>query len=311
MHYLDYNEKINHGSPDFPIAFYHVSERHPRYHMPFHWHKEMEIIRIRSGFLKLFLDSQEILAQEGDMILIDDGVIHGGEPEHCVYECVVFDPSLLSHTDACKRYLRLMTRHQIQLCHYFPAAEPPITCQAASRQTDHSSALQVQAASRTASSAALMNAADRLCTALRYPHAGSELLTLGALYEFFGFLFEGEFYTQTVETDRRFFHKTDALKPVLEYISAHYAEPVTLEDLSKEAGMSPKYFCRCFRTFLHRTPMDYLNYYRIEQACYLLTREELSITETAYRCGFNDTSYFIKTFRKYTGTTPRKYTDRR
>ncbi len=290
MHYLDYNEKINHGSPDFPIAFYHVSERHPRYHMPFHWHKEMEILRVRSGFLKLFLDSREILAQEGDMILIDDGVIHGGEPEHCVYECVVFDPNLLSHTDACKRYLRLMVRHQIQLCHFFPAP----------RQEE-------PAVSRAASPAPLMAAADKLCTALRYPHAGSELLTLGALYEFFGLLFEGEFYTQTAESDRRFFHKTDALKPVLEYISVNYARPVTLEELSREAGMSPKYFCRCFRAFLHRTPMDYLNYYRIERACYLLTREELSITEAAYRCGFNDTSYFIKTFRKYTGTTPRKY----
>ena len=31
MHYLDYNEKINHGTPDFPIAFYHVAVHHPRY----------------------------------------------------------------------------------------------------------------------------------------------------------------------------------------------------------------------------------------------------------------------------------------
>ena len=48
MHYLDYNEKIEHGTPDFPIAFYHVDEHHSRYNMPFHWHKEMELIQVQS-----------------------------------------------------------------------------------------------------------------------------------------------------------------------------------------------------------------------------------------------------------------------
>ena len=43
----------------------------------------------------------------------------------------------------------------------------------------------------------------------------------------------------------------------------------TLADLSRIAGMTPKYFCRYFRAAIHRTPMDYLNYYRIERACYI------------------------------------------
>ena len=99
MHYLDYNEKIEHGTPDFPIAFYHVDEHHSRYNMPFHWHKEMELIQVQSGFLRLYLDDREILAQTGDVILIEEGVIHGGIPEHCVYECAVFDlKATLMHT---------------------------------------------------------------------------------------------------------------------------------------------------------------------------------------------------------------------
>ena len=46
MHYLDYNEKKQHGTPDFPIEYFHVDVHHPRYNMPFHCHKELEIIRI-------------------------------------------------------------------------------------------------------------------------------------------------------------------------------------------------------------------------------------------------------------------------
>lgn len=84
MHYLDYNEKIDHGTPDFPIAFYHVDEHHSRYNMPFHWHKEMELIQILSGSLRLYLDDEEINAGAGDVILIGEGIIHGGVPALCI-----------------------------------------------------------------------------------------------------------------------------------------------------------------------------------------------------------------------------------
>ena len=53
--------------------------------------------------------------------------------------------------------------------------------------------------------------------------------------------------------------------------------------------------------------MDYLNRQRIEQACFQLAATDDSITEVAYKCGFNDLSYFIRTFRKYKGVTPGRY----
>ena len=57
----------------------------------------------------------------------------------------------------------------------------------------------------------------------------------------------------------------------------------------------------------HQTPMDYLNRQRIERACYEISTTDDSITDIAYRNGFNDLSYFIRTFKKYKGTTPGKY----
>ena len=281
MHYLDYNEKITHGTPAFPIAYYHVNERHPRYNMPFHWHREMELIRILEGRLDIYLDAEHLDAGPGDLILIEEGIIHGGTPSGCVYECAVFDPGLLAHTDACKRYFRLISRRRIQLYNYFQAD--------------------------SASSAPLLEASAVLFSSLRYPHAGSELLTLGALYAFFGHLFENEQYVSSPDASSTFPRKLDPLKPVLEYIDANYASAISLSDLSRLAGMSPKYFCRYFRAAIHRTPMDYLNYYRIERACHILTSSELPITEVGYQCGFNDSSYFVKTFRKYMGITPKAY----
>ena len=71
--------------------------------------------------------------------------------------------------------------------------------------------------------------------------------------------------------------------------------------------MNPKYFCRFFRQITLRTPIDYLNYYRIECAREQLAATDASITEVALGCGFNDISYFTKTFKKYMGLTPRQY----
>jgi len=73
------------------------------------------------------------------------------------------------------------------------------------------------------------------------------------------------------------------------------------------AGMNPKYFCRVFRSLIHHSPVDYLNLYRIEQAAYLLDSTDLPVTEVGNRCGFWESSYFTKVFRKYKGTTPAAY----
>ena len=54
--------------------------------------------------------------------------------------------------------------------------------------------------------------------------------------------------------------------------------------------------------------MDYLNYQRIEHAAYMLSTSHETVTDIAYACGFNDLSYFIKTFKKYKNVTPGQYT---
>lgn len=278
MHYLDYNEQTQHGTEDFPLAYYYVDERHSRYNMPFHWHREMELIRVLKGSLCLYLDEEEVLAQAGDVILIEEGVLHGGTPEHCVYECLVFDLApLFMHNHVCRQYIRQVSKHQLRLNNHF-----------------------------TASDRSLVRVAGHLFRSVRSRLPGSELITMGSLYELFGILFQKQLY-QPAGSAAPSSKKMQLLKPVLEHIDEFYASDITLEDLSKIAGMSPKYFCRYFQAVIHRTPMDYLNYYRIERACFLFSTQELSVTDAAYRCGFNDSSYFIRTFKKYKGITPKQY----
>ena len=99
----------------------------------------------------------------------------------------------------------------------------------------------------------------------------------------------------------------DQIKSVLEYIEANFSSPLSLEKLAGVVGMNPKYFCRVFTRLTHQSPMDYVNFYRVEQAAFLLSSTDLSITTAAMECGFWDSSYFTKVFKKYKGITPRAY----
>ena len=79
-----------------------------------------------------------------------------------------------------------------------------------------------------------------------------------------------------------------------------------LEQLSTLCNMNIHYFCKFFKKITDETPMGYIQRYRIEMGCEFLL-SGMSVTDTAYACGFNDTSYFINIFKKHMGITPKQY----
>lgn len=279
MQYINYRETRQRGTVDFPLEFHHVSEAHPQYNMSFHWHVEFEIIRILSGSFSLTLDEYEVSAPTGSVIFIPAGSLHSGIPNNCIYECIVFDMNMLMNkNDSCCRQIRQIIDHEINLQIVYPDSYNDI------HQITWS-----------------------LFDAMGSKKEGYQMLVLGTLYQLFGTIFsKGWFSSAPLQTPRS--HKRVVqLKQALEFIESSYASQVTLEEISQSVNMSPKYFCRFFQEMTHRTPIDYLNYYRIERACYQLLTSGQSITDVAYSSGFNDLSYFIKTFKKYKGTTPKKY----
>ncbi|MCR5055135.1 MAG: AraC family transcriptional regulator, partial [Lachnospiraceae bacterium] len=149
----------------------------------------------------------------------------------------------------------------------------------------------------------------RLCDTLLEKNYGYEFEVQGYLYILFGEILKNGLYTKN-ETDSISQERIISLKNVLSYISDNYTENISLDNLAKIAGMNPKYFCRYFKSMTDRTPIDYLNYYRIESACEMLSTKDISIGEVAISCGFNDESYFIKTFHKYKDITPKQYVKR-
>lgn len=279
MHDLDRNEDRPRGTYEFPFEFHHIESSHPRYVMSYHWHVEYEIIRILQGSLTVTLDEKSFTAGPGDVIFVHSGILHSGHPDNCVYQCIVFDiNAFLKHNSVCAEYMQKIIHQEVMIYHRFTEKQPEIR--------------------RTVTS---------LFDAMWQKKSGYEMIVLGQFYHFFGLIFGNHYYLESMPKARRDYKRILQLKQVLEFIEKNYTSQITLQELSASVSMSPKYFCRFFSEMTHQTPMDYLNRQRIEQACYQLATTDDSITEIAYRNGFNDLSYFIRTFKKYKGITPGKY----
>ncbi len=101
--------------------------------------------------------------------------------------------------------------------------------------------------------------------------------------------------------------KFDKIMPAITMIEENYYTSLTLSSLAESCDMSPNYFCRLFKELTQKTPIDYINIYRINTACKMIELDKENITNIAYNCGFNDLSYFIKIFQRHKGMSPKAY----
>lgn len=283
MKHDGYNEFRQRGRFDFPIEFHHVDRHHPRFYMPYHWHMEYEIDLVVRGSVTLTLNESQVHAEAGDIIFIRDGVVHGGHPEttDTIYDCIVFDmKKMLAGSHTFQDRIEDVLKHVTLINKYLPASTPDIP-----RLIQH------------------------LFRSMKEEHTGYELVVTGLLYTFFGFIFQQGLYHEAASLPLREHRRKriTQLKQTFQLIDSQYQQPLTLTDLAQVANLSPNYFCRFFQKITHHSPIDYLNRYRIEMACLKLTHTNDSITEIAFSCGFNDVSYFIRLFRRYKETSPRKY----
>lgn len=280
MHYINYHESKQRGTIDFPIAFYHVSQLHPQYQMPIHWHVEFEFIRVINGNLRLMIDEQEFNMMSNSVAFLPSGVLHSAIPENdCVYDCIVLDPKMLmAQSDTCSKFILQIMNHELNIQSVYDENFDDV------RQIVWT-----------------------LFESISSKEEGYQLVVPGTLYHFFGLAISRGYHSELSSRSPQDMKRIMQLKRALEYIDANYTTNMTLQDMADHLNMSPKHFCRFFHEMTHRSPFDYLNYYRIERACYLLLTTNQSITEIAYNTGFNDTSYFIKIFKRHKETTPRKY----
>ena len=109
------------------------------------------------------------------------------------------------------------------------------------------------------------------------------------------------------ELDRMIYHNVMRLRPVIEYISEHFAEKIYIETLSDMITVSADYFTKMFKESMGKTPIDYINALRINKAMQLLSETDMPVNEISDSLGFSNPNYFHKIFKQYMVTSPLVY----
>lgn len=275
---MSYNELKQHGTDDFPFQLYKIDENHPKYEMAFHWHASIELIRVLRGELLVTLNKRTHRLAAGDILFVNSETVHGATPHDCVYECLVLNPGFLKNGNrVCDAFLDDLIHHHCAL--------RPLSCGPRVREQ----------------TLALFSAMDHEGDGYFFHVIGAAAHWLGAICEEHAYTYEIE---KLSESDQKNVQK---IKNTLAFIRENFDKEITLDDMAAVAGLSARYFCSFFKEMTLKTPIEYLKTYRIERAARKLLGSDRSVTEIAFSCGFNDLSYFIKTFKQIKNCSPNVY----
>ena len=96
-------------------------------------------------------------------------------------------------------------------------------------------------------------------------------------------------------------------KEMLSYIQQNFSGKISLKEFGERFHLSEKYISRYFKEHFHITLSQYVAYLRLEHAKQLLQDTDIPVTEIAMQSGYQNVSYFIRSFKETYGVSPLKY----
>lgn len=121
----------------------------------------------------------------------------------------------------------------------------------------------------------------------------------------------GNTLTSLMRSSRREENSTSAaIRKSISYISEHFAQDLTLDTLSRIAGLSTFHYSRLFKKETGMSPHQYLIETRLSSAKFYLASTDRTVSDIALSVGFGDESSFCLTFRKRVGITPKAWRQR-
>ncbi|MBP3321703.1 MAG: AraC family transcriptional regulator [Clostridia bacterium] len=94
------------------------------------------------------------------------------------------------------------------------------------------------------------------------------------------------------------------VKDAIKYIKEHFEERITVDEIARSAGLSTAYFSRIFKAVTGYTVVTYINLIRCRHAEKLLKSGKFKVGEIASACGFENKSYFARTYKRLMGALP-------
>ncbi|MCL9659621.1 AraC family transcriptional regulator [Paenibacillus hunanensis] len=278
---VNLQEPMSMPDPSFPIKVNFCGSReYGQVLFPHHWHRHMEFLYVESGEAMIECNAKPIHVQAGDLIVLNSHDLHQGISlsSELVYYALIADlQSLQSPSqDAVEtRFITPMTQNRLIFHSYIRG------------------------------DTGLQRCMEDIIDEFRDRRIGHELAVKSLMYRLLALLVRGyvDDLSDWRHTENRM-RNVERFTPILQHIEQHYAEEMTIEQLAELAGLSRFHFSRVFRELTGRTVTEYVNQVRINRAEYLLLNTGMTVSEVAMAAGYNDISYFSRTFKKYRDRAP-------
>ncbi|MDE6844937.1 MAG: AraC family transcriptional regulator [Lachnospiraceae bacterium] len=248
---------------------------------PDHWHTPIEIVMPIENYYIVSSKKEFFTLQEGDLLLINSGVVHGMPSAiHGERLFLQVDFSLLHNVADIESTLSTIPQALLLT----PATAPSIH--------ERLKNLMLEIYKEYFSDSILISASI-------YSKLIEMLVLIGREYT-------GKRNAFDMASGKQKEH-TEKFMTVCNYIHEHCTEDLCLDDIAAYAGFSKYHFTRLFKNFTGVSFYKYLNKKRIEHAEKLLVDPELSITEVALQSGFSSLSAFIRMFKLIKDCTPTEF----
>lgn len=101
--------------------------------------------------------------------------------------------------------------------------------------------------------------------------------------------------------------KYKRIAEITEYLNRHYSEIENITEIADHFFITKYHLCRIFKEATGISLIEYLNNVKIKNACTMLSKTSLSVSQIGYECGFKSNNYFCNLFKKHTNMTPSEY----
>jgi AraC-like DNA-binding protein len=276
-----------HGINSFPFSIHYTNNKLYENIIYCHYHGDVEFIYVTEGVLNLQIDLKNFVIRTGEAAIVNIGEVHFGnsaDGNDCSVYAIVFNPIMLSFNsnDLCQtEYIGPFIDNKFKLPNHIK------------KDTSWGQAI-------------LSNIEDILASTNKGGF-GYELKVKAMLYGILSEIMSSNTFIKNENITTRRQDKIDRLKKALNYIQNNYMNRIYISDLAELLNMSEDNLFKFFKALTGKTPVSYINLYRIEVAKELLRDLSLPLTEICFSVGFENMSYFIKTFKKYKDCTPNEY----
>ena len=263
------------------IEFFIQSARPGRASCSLHIHSAIELLYVKEGSYKVYLNDEPLIIEQGDLVLFCSNTMHhvvaGDSPENSYYVIKIAPSFFINFSENGSDYIMRFAIDKKGKKNLWKNEE--------------------------LIGSDVKRILEQLIEEYELQKYASDVILKLKVTELMVAILRNDPSPPASDTSR----SPKIIYNIINYVQSNYAEDIDEKRLASDHGISYSYFSRTFKAVTGMTFKSFLNRTRINKAEQLLLLKESTISEVASACGYNSISYFIKVYRSVKGVSPYRH----